>query len=52
MVTNKEAHLLHIFIGESDKIDGKSLYEWLVVKSKEQGLSGATVLRGDHGIRG
>ena len=42
--------LLRIFIGESDKHDGKPLYEWLVIKAKEQGLAGATVLRGLMGF--
>jgi len=50
MVTNKEAHLLRIFVGESDKIDGRPLYEWIVVKAKEAGLAGATVLRGIMGF--
>jgi PII-like signaling protein len=50
MVTNKEAHLLRIFVGESDKIEGRPLYEWIVVQSKEAGLAGATVLRGIMGF--
>ncbi|RJP85063.1 MAG: DUF190 domain-containing protein [Desulfobacteraceae bacterium] len=45
-----EGCLLRIFIGESDKCDGKPLYEWIVVKAKEQGLAGATVLRGMMGF--
>jgi len=42
--------LLRIFIGESDKYEGQPLYEWLVIKAKEQGLAGATVLRGLMGF--
>ena len=42
--------LLRIFIGESDKHQGKPLYEWLVIQAKEQGLAGATVLRGLMGF--
>jgi len=42
--------LLRIFIGESDKHEGKPLYEWLVIKAKEYGLAGATVLRGLMGF--
>ncbi len=42
--------LLRIFIGESDKYEGQLLYEWLVIKAKEQGLAGATVLRGLMGF--
>ena len=45
-----EGHLLRIFVGESDKHGGMPLYEWLVRKAKEQGLSGATVLRGIEGF--
>jgi hypothetical protein len=45
-----EGQLLRIFIGESDKHEGKPLYEWLVVKAKEHGLAGATVLRGLMGF--
>ena len=46
----REGKLLRIFIGESDKYEGKPLYEWLVIKAKEQGLAGATVLRGIMGF--
>ena len=46
----KEAYLLRIFIGESDKFEGKPLYEWLVVKAREFELAGATVLRGVMGF--
>ena len=45
-----EAVLLRIFIGESDKHEGKLLYEWLVLKAREAGLAGATVLRGIEGF--
>ena len=45
-----EGQLLRIFIGESDKYEGKPLYEWLVIKAKEKGLAGATVLRGLMGF--
>ncbi len=45
-----EGQLLRIFIGESNKHEGKPLYEWLVIKAKEQGLAGATVLRGVMGF--
>jgi PII-like signaling protein len=42
--------LLRIFVGESDKHEGKPLYEWLVLKAREAGLAGATVLRGIEGF--
>ena len=46
----QDATLLRIFIGESDKMDGKPLYEWLVVQARARGLAGATVLRGMMGF--
>lgn len=46
MVIPQEGHLLRIFVGESDRHSGKPLYEWIVLKAREQGLAGATVLRG------
>lgn len=46
----EEAYLLRIFIGESDKMDGRPLYEWLVNQAKSRGLAGATVLRGMMGF--
>lgn len=45
-----EGYLLRIFIGESDKHHGKPLYEWIVMKAREQGMAGATVLRGMMGF--
>jgi len=41
-----EAELLRIFIGESDKISAKPLYEAIVELARERGLAGATVTRG------
>lgn len=41
-----EGKLLRIFIGEADRIGHKPLYEAFVVKAREMGLAGATVLRG------
>jgi len=46
----EEGSLLRIFIGESDKYAGKPLYEWIVQQAREQGLAGATVLRGLMGF--
>lgn len=42
--------LLRIFIGEADKYQGKPLYEWIVLQAREQGMAGATVLRGMMGF--
>lgn len=44
-----EAVLLRIFMGESDRHEHKPLYEALVLKAREVGLAGATVLRGPMG---
>ena len=46
----QEGTLLRVFIGEADKQEGKPLYEWIVLKAREQGLAGATVLRGIMGF--
>jgi PII-like signaling protein len=52
MFLQKEGCLLRIFIGESDRHrnSGKLLYEWIVRKAREEGLAGATVLRGIMGF--
>ena len=46
----QEGSLLRILIGEADKADHKPLYEWIVLQAREQGLAGATVLRGMMGF--
>jgi hypothetical protein len=50
MILPREGHLLRIFIGENDRHENRPLYEWLVVKAREMGLAGATVLRGVEGF--
>jgi PII-like signaling protein len=50
MTIPEDGYLLRIFVGESDKHEGKPLYEWLVLKAREAGLAGATVLRGIEGF--
>ena len=45
-----EGRLLRIYIGESDRWGGKSLYEAIVRKARETGLAGGTVLRGLEGF--
>ena len=50
MEIEQEGVLVRIFIGESDRFAGKPLYEWLVLKAREQGLAGATVFRGMMGF--
>lgn len=46
----EEGCLLRIFIGESDRHGSQPLYEWLVLRAKEAGLAGATVVRGLMGF--
>jgi len=46
----EDGYLLRIFIGESDKHEGKPLYEWIVLTARAHGLAGATVLRGMMGF--
>jgi PII-like signaling protein len=43
-------YLLRVFIGESDKSGHRPLYEEIVLKAREAGLAGATVLRGVMGF--
>lgn len=45
-----EGKLLRIFIGESDRWEGKPLYEAIVETVRETGLAGATVIRGIEGF--
>lgn len=46
----EEGKLLRIFIGESDRWEHRPLYEAIVLKARELGLAGATVLRGPMGF--
>jgi len=50
MILPEQGQLLRIFIGESDHYKGKPLYEWIVLKAREAGLAGATVIRGIEGF--
>jgi len=45
-----EGKLLRIFIGESDTWHGKPLYQAIVLRLREEGLAGATVIRGIEGF--
>lgn len=45
-----EGQLLRIFVGEADRWHGRSLYEAIVTRAREEGLAGATVLRGLMGF--
>jgi hypothetical protein len=50
MRLTEDGCLLRIFIGEGDKHAGRPLYEWIVAQAREQGLAGATALRGVTGF--
>ncbi len=46
----EDAVLLRIFLGESDKTDGKPTYKEIVHRLREEGIWGATVTRGIYGF--
>ena len=49
MILPREGHLLRVFIGENDRHEHRPLYEWIVRRAQEEGLAGATVIRGIEG---
>jgi uncharacterized protein len=46
----EDGYLLRVFVGESDKHGHIPLYEAIILKARETGLAGATVLRGVMGF--
>jgi PII-like signaling protein len=50
MTIPEDGTLLRIFVGESDRHGRHPLYEAIVLKARENGLAGATVLRGVMGF--
>jgi PII-like signaling protein len=50
MKLSEEGQLLRVFCGDSDTWQGQPLYRVIVLKAKEVGLAGATVLRGPMGF--
>jgi len=46
MQTSTDAVLLRVHVSECDKYGGKPFYEAVILKAREMGLKGATVLRG------
>lgn len=50
MHTIEDGRLLRIVIGESDRHEGRPLYEVIVLKARELGLAGATVTRAVMGF--
>jgi hypothetical protein len=45
-----EALLLRIIIGESDRLNGKHLYESIIREARKEGLAGATAWHGELGF--
>lgn len=50
MQQSQPAKLLRIHISETDRLDGKPLYEAIVAKCRELQIAGATVFRGLEGF--
>jgi PII-like signaling protein len=50
MKSSEDGKLLRVFIGESDVWQHEPLYRAIVLKARELGLAGATVLRGPMGF--
>ena len=50
MKLSEQGVLLRVFIGESDTLHGKPLYEQIVMRARELNLAGATVTRGFLGF--
>lgn len=50
MRLSENGQLLRIFIGESDTWHDQPLYRAIVLKARELGLAGATVLKGPMGF--
>lgn len=50
MKLSEEGQLLRVFIGESDSWESQPLFRAIVLKARELGLAGATVLRGPMGF--
>ncbi|MDI7776382.1 DUF190 domain-containing protein [Asticcacaulis sp. EMRT-3] len=43
------ASRMRVFIGERDSIEGKPVFEWIVLQARDHGIAGATVLRSPMG---
>lgn len=46
MQLEENTYMLKVFLGESDKINGRPLYEEIVFAARKSGLAGATVCKG------
>src|SRR3954447_19682778 len=49
MRTEGQAHLLRVFVNESDRYEGRAVYETIIRAAREQGLAGATAIRAIEG---
>lgn len=45
-----EGKLLRVFLGETDRWQGRPLYEAIVLEAKKDGLAGATAIKGFMGF--
>ena len=45
-----EGTLLRIFVGETDKWNGKPLYEEIILLARKEGMAGATAIKGFMGF--
>ena len=50
MKLSENGQMVRIFVGESDYWHGEPLYRAIVMKARELGLAGATVIRGSMGF--
>jgi len=50
VIETREGTLLRIFIGDSDRHEGRPLYKVLVERAHAMGVAGATVLHGPLGF--
>ncbi len=46
MNISEKTGMLKIYVGESDKVHGRPLFEEIVFEARKEGLAGATVTRG------
>lgn len=46
----EQGQLLRIFVCESDKHQGKPLYEWIIHQARDAQMAGATALKGVEGF--
>lgn len=46
METSEKTGIIRVYVGESDKINGRVLFEEIVFEARNAGMAGATVLKG------